>query len=302
MKFSLAKRLSVALTLFVTLFLTNSSSAAAAPPIQWTPAQVNNTIGITPGQVTSEAIAVSFTSSTPLDRITFEVVGPLSDFVTVQPAEIDNVQAGVVQPITLRLILPAGVDASKLGGVLHVKSGRRTVPQSLRIRLSIAQVLLGTDLPTTNTNAELAVLFSQTLAQRFTLTSPASIGTIKLQLSGFGVDQLTMRVTNSLGPGTTQANVLLERTLTFPNTGGGINGSTVSVPVELDLEPGDYFIVLSSSQVSALQGWLISTTTLPSTVGTVGELRFSPAFLPPFPPDTFFFPVGTAAAAFQLLP
>jgi hypothetical protein len=165
-----------------------------------------------------------------------------------------------------------------------------------------SQVLLGTDLPTSNTGAEIAVLFSQSLAQNFTLTSPVSIDAIKLQMSGFGIDQFTLRLTNSIGAGTTQANVLLQRNLTFPNTGGGVSGSTVSVPVNLSLPPGNYFIVLSSTQGSARQGWLVSTATLPSAVGSVGDFRFSLPNDPSFPPASTFIPVGFGPAAFQLIP
>ena len=128
--------------------------------------------------------------------------------------------------------------------------------------------LLGTDLPH-NSGAEIAVISSQFVAQEFTLTQPIHITSINLQMSGFGNDQFTFWLTNSIGPSTTTSNVLLQRNLTFPNTGGGVNGTTVSVSTDMQLDPGAYFLVLSSEQTSIFQGWLLATMILPSNVGTV---------------------------------
>lgn len=166
---------------------------------------------------------------------------------------------------------------------------------------STEQILMGTDLPTTNTTAELAVASYQTLVQRFALTSPVTVSTIKLQMSGFGVDRFTLWVTNSIGPDTTKANVLLCTNLRFPETVGGISGATVSVPVNLKLAKGNYYIVLSSTQTDLHQGWLSSTTTLPTGIGSVGtwEVTLSPNQA--FPPASTFRRDEPKPGAFQLL-
>ncbi len=299
--FSLTRTLTV-LTFILACVFTNSLTAIAAPKITWTPGEIQFTFASGQGG----PIFATFTSSTPLDQVTLEVVPSLSGFVTVEPAVILDVQAGVPHTIVLHFSLPPGVEPGTYDGVLHVRSGRRTVPQTLKITIIVEkeeQILLGTDLPSTNTSAEIAVFFPQTLAQRFTLTSAVHISTIKLQMSGFGVDQFTLWVTNSIGPGTTQANILLQTNLTFPNTGGGISGATVSAPVDLNLAPGNYFIVLSSTQPNFLQGWMMSNITLPSTVGSVGawEFTFPVNNNPAFPPSSIFTPIGARPGAFQLL-
>ena len=168
-------------------------------------------------------------------------------------------------------------------------------------RITVEQILMGTDLPTTNTTAELAVGSYQTLVQRFALTAPVTISTINLQMSGFGVDQFTLWVTNSIGPDTTKTNVLLCTNLTFPETVGGISGATVSVPVNLKLAKGNYYIVLSSTQTDLHQGWLSSTTTLPSMIGSVGtwDVALSPNRA--FPPASTFKRDEPKPGAFQLL-
>ena len=292
----------LAITFLLTTVLTSSSAAFAAPKIEWTPGEIQFTFGS--GQGPGNPVFATFTSNTPLDQITLEVVPSLSDFVVVEPAAIQNVQAGVPYTIALHFSLPPGVEPGTYEGVLHVRSGRRVVAQPLKITITVEpQILLGTDLPTTNSDFEAAVTFLQTLAQKFTLTSLVNIGTIKLQMSGFGVDQFTVWVTNSIGPGTTQANVLFQTNLTFPNTGGAIRGTTLSVPVDLSLPPGDYFIVLGSTQSNVLQGWIMSNTILPSTVGSVGgwEFTLTGNSNPAFPPSSIFTPVGIRPGAFQLL-
>jgi hypothetical protein len=224
--------------------------------------------------------------------------------VTIEPAVIELLPAGATQGVTLNFSLPPGTAPGVYEGVVHVRSGKRTLPHTLKIVITVEatpNILLGTDLPAQN--GEIAVILQQTLAQRFSLTSPISFSEIKLQMSGFGVDQFTLQLTNSIGPGTTQANVLFQTTATFPNTGGGINGTTLSVPVNLSLPPGDYFIVLSSTQQDITQGWLIANTTLPSTVGSVGELFFSliPNVNVAFPPASAFTPLVFGRAAFQII-
>jgi len=299
------QRLLIAITFLITILLSNSSIALAAPKIEWTPGEIQVTLS--PGQGATETAFATFTSSTSLDQVTLEVVPSLSSFVTVEPAEIGSVQAGVPQTIALHFTLPPGTEPGTYEGVLHVRSGKRTVPHVLKISITVTEsasqpeFLLGTDLPTTNTDAEAAVYNLQVLMQRFTLTSAVNIETLKLSMSGFGVDQFTVWITNAIGPGTTQANVLFQTNLTFPNTGGGISGAPVSTPVNLTLQPGEYFIVLSSTQPNLLQGWLQSNAALPSTVGTVGTWEWS---IPPnlaFPPASVFIGISPRPAAFQLI-
>jgi len=285
----------------IAIVLSNSSVAIAAPKIEWIPREIEVTLR---EQDSTDSILATFTSDIALDQITLEVVPGLSDFVIVEPSVIQNVQAGVSHTVALTFSLPPGTEPGIYEGVVHVKSGRRTLPDTLKIRITVEaaaapEFLLGTDLPP-NSAAEFAVAISQSIAQGFSLTSPISITELKLQMSGFGSDQFTVWVTNSIGPGTTQANVLFQTTATFPNTGGGTTGSTISIPMNLSLPPEDYFIVLSSTQPSVLQGWLMSTTTLPSTLGSLSDMRFVIFGNVLFPPASEFITLGDRPAAFQI--
>ena len=295
-------RFFMVITFLLAVVLSNSSLAiAAAPKIEWMPREIAVTLS---EQNPTDSVLATFTSSTALDQITLEVVPGLSDFVTVEPAVIQNVQAGVPHTVVLNFSLPPGTVPGLYEGVVHVRNGRRTLPETLKIRITVAaaaasEFLLGTDLPT-HSDAEYAVYIAQSIAQGFSLTAPISITELKLQMSGFGSDQFTVWVTNSIGPGTTQANVLLQTTATFPNTGGGTTGSTISIPMNLSLPPEDYFIVLSSTQPSVLQGWLMSTTTLASTVDSLSDMRFVIFGDVLFPPASEFITLGDRPAAFQI--
>lgn len=299
--FSLKRNL-IALTFLLAAVFTCASTALAAPKIEWSPSELQFIFAGGAGG----PLFATFTSSEPLDQVSFEVVPSISDFVTVEPASLSNVPAGVPQTIVLNFTLPPGTEPGTYEGVLHVRSGKRVIPRNLKITIIVGEnqdrLLLGTDMPTTNTDAEVAVTNFQTVAQQFTLTSPVHLSSINLQMSGFGVDQFTVRITNAIGPNTTQANVLFETNATFPNTGGGINGATVSVPTDLNLAPGTYFIVLSSTQNNVLQGWLASNVSLASTVGSVGAkfFTFSSGANPAFPPAGFFSPIEPRPQAFQL--
>ena len=304
MKIFSLKRNLIAFTFFLACVFNSSSTTFAAPKIEWMPSELDVTLG----DVSSKTFFASFTSSTPLDQVTLEVVPALRDFVTIDPATLNGVPAGSPQTVAIHFSLPAGVEPGTFHGVVHVRSGKRVLPQHLKITITVVdeeeQILMGTDLPTTNSFLEAAVIPSQSLAQEFTLTSPVHINTVRLQMSGFGFDQFTFWLTNSIGPGTTQANVLFQTNLTFPSTGGGISGATVSVPLDLDLAPGTYFIVLSSNQTNISQGWLLSNTILPTTVGSVGEWQSTlPGNNnPAFPPSSIFTVIPAVnPGAFQLL-
>src|SRR5437763_4380 len=86
-------------------------------------------------------------------------------------------------------------------------------------------LLVGTTLP--GGPGDVAVTNEQYLDQPFTLTTAAQVAGISLQMTGFGTDPFTLWLTNATGPGTTLANVLLQRTLIFPSTGGGGVGSAI---------------------------------------------------------------------------
>jgi hypothetical protein len=159
---------------------------------------------------------------------------------------------------------------------------------------SAASILVGTVL---DGIGESTVGSVQALAQGFTLNQTAEVIQINLEMSGFGVDQFTLWLTNAIGPSTTQADVLFQTLLTFPSTGGVNSRQTVPVATSLLRLPGSYFLVLSSSQTSFDQGLWDNgpPSILPTTTGTAGLLlnAVGGAINTSFPPASSFPDSGT---------
>jgi hypothetical protein len=161
-------------------------------------------------------------------------------------------------------------------------------------------LLVGTTLPSTgNAFAEISVSSAQVLAEDFTLTTAVEITDIAVDMSGYGTDSFTLWVTNAIGPAATADNVLFQASLTFPETGGGLNGAAiVSTPLDLFLSPGSWFLVESSEQTSVYQGWIggrgVSAISTPfGSVGPGTNSCCSPDSV--FPPDSTFAPASELA-------
>jgi len=167
-----------------------------------------------------------------------------------------------------------------------------------------ASVLVGTAF---NGIGESAVSNQGPLAQRFVLNEPAQIVEIDLHMSGFGTDAFSLWLTNSIGPSTTAANVLLATSLTFPNTGGGTSGQAVAYQTNLSLGSGSYFLVLSSLQPSIFQGWIDGGTILQTAIGNVGSFFAASPNFPGgaidvnFPPASTFTLLSVPPADFQII-
>lgn len=154
--------------------------------------------------------------------------------------------------------------------------------------ISHAAVLLGTDLPAGS--SALTVGFCCSLSQPFTLTTGVTVSSIALQVAGTGVDPSTIWLTDRVGPAAGPSDVLFETTETSPDNGGTTLGETITLPVTLTLSPGNYFLVMNSQTLAVSSpgprpGWLLSFSTLSSSVGRVGplgtsEISGSPDFIP----------------------
>ena len=128
-------------------------------------------------------------------------------------------------------------------------------------------ILLGTNNPG-NFGAALSV--SQVAAQPFTLTQAVTLSSIDVLFAPFqgGSGQITLQLTNSLGPGTTSTNVLAQQIF---NVGGlPAQGQYFALTTNLALGVGTYYLVLSSPDVIKNNGVIYASNVLPSSSGTVG--------------------------------
>src|SRR5919109_2894124 len=115
-----------------------------------------------------------------------------------------------------------------------------------------------------------ALSTTQAIAQPFTLTQAVHISSIDVLIAPFvgGAGQEVLQLTNSLGPGTTAANVLATQTFNIPVLPAA--GSTFSLTTSLSLLAGTYYVVASSPDTVKNNGVIYATTILPSSVGTIG--------------------------------
>ena len=100
--------------------------------ITWSQPRVVQTV--TPGQ--TSVVEVTLTSSTDLTNVTLRVPGGLGRVVKVEPASFTSLKVGVATPVKLTISMPAQ-NAHSQGGVVQLRAGKRAIPASLKIKLTI---------------------------------------------------------------------------------------------------------------------------------------------------------------------
>ena len=115
-----------------------------------------------------------------------------------------------------------------------------------------------------------AVSSSQAIAQPFTLTTAAKITSVNVLFVPFlgGSSAITLQLTNSIGPGTTAANVLAQQV--FSLSGLPDQGQYFSMPINTTVNAGTYYLVFSSSDPAKDNGTDYASSTLPSSDGSAG--------------------------------
>lgn len=173
-----------------------------------------------------------------------------------------------------------------------------------------AGALFGTDLPA-NSGASASIGASAFVVQPFRLNVGVIVSSLDLQVAGTGVDTATIWITDAVGPSATPSDVLFQVNELFPDNGGGVAGETVSIPFDLTLPTGRYYIVMSSASLATYGpgprlGWVYSTSMLPSPVASIGQDGFT-CCIPPgaanasFAPASLFVPApGGDIQAFQI--
>ncbi|MBA3470520.1 MAG: hypothetical protein H0T53_12850 [Herpetosiphonaceae bacterium] len=102
------------------------------PKITWSTARVTQTVN--PGQTAT--VSASFSSSADLQNITLSIPGDLGTIVSVAPASIASLKAGEVATVTLTVTMPSS-GAHSQGGVLKITQGKKSLPGSLKIKISV---------------------------------------------------------------------------------------------------------------------------------------------------------------------
>jgi len=143
----------------------------------------------------------------------------------------------------------------------------------------------------------------QYLAQQFTFSTDVTLSSAKMTFvdnSGPAFNGV-FQVVDSLGPGSTSANVLFTAGITLPSS---VNPTVVTVPTPLALNAGSYYLLLSTTDPLPLRTWWqLGASVLPSAYGTVGDAYFSISqnvALPVASPFTVLTAFPTSYLTFQL--
>ena len=107
------------------------------PIISWPPEFIEEKIS--PGE-TSE-INVVFESEQDLQNIELWLTPELRDFVTFTPKYFDSVSINAKNFVRLEISVPAEASLGIYNGTLHVRAGKRTIPQTLKITLKVVESL-----------------------------------------------------------------------------------------------------------------------------------------------------------------
>jgi len=141
---------------------------------------------------------------------------------------------------------------------------------------------------------------TQFLAAGFNLNQPVHVSILKIDLvASWGVSgTAVVQVTNAIGPATTPANVLAQTNVVVPSGPSTQLFGTpnfISIPLNLNLGPGAYYIVASTTQANVNMGWESALTYWPSTVGSIGSAYVASTFASPLlgNPNPSFAPAST---------
>jgi hypothetical protein len=119
---------------------TIKAQSAVQAKIMWSEKQV---IGeLSPG---GKAISqVEFTSDQNLQDIVIEAVPAIANLVSMQPNLLKDIPANQPQAITLFFSAPADAPLGTRAGTIHVRSGKRTIAEPLKVAIEVKEGIIET--------------------------------------------------------------------------------------------------------------------------------------------------------------
>jgi hypothetical protein len=132
----------ITLLLIVAFLLQSLAPAAnvAQPRISWTPANIQVILPL--GSSTSSQ--VTFVSDLALPNATLEVVPELASFLKIQPSHLSKIQGGRTQQLLITFSAPTNATLGNYDGTIRARIGARTIPQTLKVTLTLTNPLPGT--------------------------------------------------------------------------------------------------------------------------------------------------------------
>jgi hypothetical protein len=124
-------------------FARQAKAQSAQPKISWSPPAITEVLGL--GSNTS--VETTFTSDTALQDVTLDVVPALVPFVTLQPSALASLAGGQAQKVSIFISVPSGTGVGVYGGTVHVRVGKQTAPQTLKITVVVTRLTVTVSVP-----------------------------------------------------------------------------------------------------------------------------------------------------------
>jgi len=140
---------------------------------------------------------LSLTSTQTLGSITIEPVPTIARLVSADPNSLPSITAGVSQSVTLNFSPPVDTAPGTYEGTIHVRSGNRTIPETLKVLITVTSA----ELPDPNEDELISpgeVILAGVEETHF---NPIS-ATVRFQLNGatFSADPEDVHVFKNLSP------------------------------------------------------------------------------------------------------
>lgn len=121
--------------LIAVLVLCETAIPQVGNSITWSPSVLSEVVA--PGATTSTQILV--TSKTTLQNVMLEVTPSIASFLTVEPANLTALTAGQSQEINATFSIPSKTPVGTYDGTVHLRTGARTLPQTLKVTVVVSQ-------------------------------------------------------------------------------------------------------------------------------------------------------------------
>lgn len=102
-------------------------------PITWIPEEIKETVS----QGMAEEIKVAFISQNDLKKVNLWITPELRPFLHLEPDYFEKIEAHTTYEVTLQLAIPKNINPGLYDGTVHLRSGHRTCPETLKIELEI---------------------------------------------------------------------------------------------------------------------------------------------------------------------
>jgi hypothetical protein len=114
------------------------------PRVQWSVPAVS--IVLPPGE--SVVTKVSLSSSAPVQNVSLEAVPEIARIIAIQPQNIPSLAPNQPQVVNLTFSVPVNSAIGILEGTIHLRTGSRTLPDTLKVTVGISSQRVSITAPT----------------------------------------------------------------------------------------------------------------------------------------------------------